>query len=1414
MRALREMFLATMSRIPMREYDRYPIFPSFNMSIKILIWNVQGVGNKISTIRDLVRVHRPSMLVLVETHISGAQATNVCDRIGFSGKLRVEAQGFAGGIWMFWREEDIGVTAYGSSSQHLTVEIKKTGDDPWLFSAVYASPDSNLKRDLWAELENIRRNYNGPWLLAGDFNDTVCMSERNGVDSSEMQRRCKNFADWIANNNLIDLGFSGPAHTWFRGNSEDTFKSARLDRGLVNEEWRLKFEEGGIRHLPKSCSDHCPILMSSTGFAPVPRAIRPFRFQAAWLNHEKFHDFVQRNWVCSAPIVPFLKEFAKKVQTWNKDEFYNIFRRKSELWARLEGIQKRLAQGGNAHLLKLEEKLRTEMEVTLHDEEMLWFQKSRLDAISEGDRNTRYFHLATIIRRRRNRVEALQDESGCWVTDDVQVKSMVLSYWQRLFQEEQHAPSNGSVLRDYFPDIPASDREKLERSFSSCEVYAALKDMQPFKAPGPDGFQPVFYQRFWSLVQPNVTQLVGDVLSGRSFPDGLNDAFLVLIPKVDSPSKPNQFRPIGLCNIVYKLVTKVIVNRIKPILSSLVAPTQCSFVPKRQITDNVIIVQEMLHSMRHKQGRRGSMMIKIDFEKAYDRLRWSFIRDTLLELRLPQTMVDVVMNCIESAKLSILWNGEPMEYFHPSRGIRQGDPLSPYLYVLCMERLSHLIDREVRLGGWKTIRASRNGPQFSNLAFADDLILFGEASVDQADTMMKCLDAFCEASGSKVSIDKSKVFFSPNTHVDIQEAVCRRLGMEVTTDFGKYLGVPTINGRTSKRDYQYLVEKINDKLAGWKSKTLSLAGRATLIQSSLNSIPYYTMQSTKLPRSTCDEIDRKNKSFLWGALEGERKVHLVAWENVNKSKREGGLGIKSMRQVNAAFLAKLGWRVLAEPTALWSRMLRAKYCDNRCDIDMFREKANSSNAWWGIVQNIDIVRKGINMAVGNGARTFFWHHRWATEKPLIELTIVSPPLRIQDLTVGEMWDSNIGWKFDCFANFLPSNVLQNIAAHSLVKDEDAVDEVYWNGSPSGGFSLTSAMRIAKNGEGSEIPVDSNWKCIWQLPIPQRVRMFLWLCYQDRIMSNSNRFIRRLTDDPRCYSCGEVEENTLHILRDCPAARLVWRNLGVDVDVASWNNSLKEWLAKNFGGGAEMAMEDWGRCFTIACWWLWKWRNERTFNSTPSIPIDQRSFILARVKQVELAMTRVGTPQRVMPAQRVETLVRWIHPGVGWVKLNTDGAAKGNPGAAGGGGLIRGHRGELFEMFAMNCGQCSCTRAELLAVMRGLVVAWDGGHRKVHVELDSEVVVRMLTDEPPGHSPFIHLIRKCIALINRESWEVKVSHCYREANKAADWLANHGVGLNQPFSLIEAVPKDLLAVLLEDTSGVAWPRMVPRSVVES
>lgn len=283
--------------------------------------------------------------------------------------------------------------------------------------------------------------------------------------------------------------------------------------------------------------------------------------------------------------------------------------------------------------------------------------------------------------------------------------------------------------------------------------------MGALKAPGPDGFQVLFYQKHWDLVAPNVYHLVLSTLEGKGLPNNLNDTFLVLIPKIDHPEVPAHFRPIGLCNVIYKIITKTIVNRIKPLLPQITSSTQTSFVPGRQITDNIVIVQEVLHTMKRKHGAKSYMALKIDFKKAYDRLKWPFVRNTLLEMNFPILLVEVIMECISSPSMRVLWNGEPTEAFRPSRGIRQGDPLSPYLFILCMERLNQVIEEAIINGLWHPIYASRGGPKLSNLCFADDIILFAEASLDQAPIINDCLQRFCAASGQKVSLQKISCLF-------------------------------------------------------------------------------------------------------------------------------------------------------------------------------------------------------------------------------------------------------------------------------------------------------------------------------------------------------------------------------------------------------------------------------------------------------------------------------------------------------------------------------------------------------------------------------------------------------------------------------------------------------------------------------
>ena len=321
------------------------------------------------------------------------------------------------------------------------------------------------------------------------------------------------------------------------------------------------------------------------------------------------------------------------------------------------------------------------------------------------------------------------------------------------------------------------------------------------------------------------------------------------------------FRPISLCCTIYKVITKVIVARIRPFLQQWISPNQVSFVPGRHISDNIMITQEILHKCKMAKGQKGFLVWKIDLSKAYDKLNWCFIEQVLVELGIPFLLSKLIMSCISSASFQVILNGDLSEKFASGSGIRQGDPLSPYIFVLCMEKLSHLIQSAIEIGAWKPIRSSQNGPLVSHLFFADDLILFAEASCSQARILKQCMDRFCELSGQSVNFDKSKLFCSPNTDKKLAKDISAICGSPLTGDLGKYLGMPLIHSRVSKNTYSDLVDKVQSRLAGWKSKILNIAGRVTLIQAVNSSIPVYAMQTAKLPISTAMTLDKLNRDF-------------------------------------------------------------------------------------------------------------------------------------------------------------------------------------------------------------------------------------------------------------------------------------------------------------------------------------------------------------------------------------------------------------------------------------------------------------------------------------------------------------------------------------------------------------------------
>ncbi|KAL5543740.1 hypothetical protein UlMin_007524 [Ulmus minor] len=306
--------------------------------------------------------------------------------------------------------------------------------------------------------------------------------------------------------------------------------------------------------------------------------------------------------------------------------------------------------------------------------------------------------------------------------------------------------------------------------------------------------------------------------------------------------------------------------------------------------------------MKKKKGTKGWMGMKIDIQKAYDRLSWQFLEAVLKAFGFHPKWIKWIVTCCSTTKMTLLLNGAPVRSFFPKRGLRQGDPLSPFLFILCMEVLSRLINKKVKDGLISGFKISRHSPALHHLFFADDVFLMGKCSINKAFYFKECLDDFCRWSGQSFNALKSNIFFNPAARKQTTSLITAMMGFSYITPNSTYLGLPLFRSSRIK-DFNFLVEQLDSKLAGWKARTLSKAKKLILIKSIALAVPTYSMQTVKLPNAICSKLDARIRSFWWGpSSNGGKPLCLKACDALCKPKSLGGLGFRRMRDFNLALL--------------------------------------------------------------------------------------------------------------------------------------------------------------------------------------------------------------------------------------------------------------------------------------------------------------------------------------------------------------------------------------------------------------------------------------------------------------------------------------------------------------------------------
>ena len=645
---------------------------------------------------------------------------------------------------------------------------------------------------------------------------------------------------------------------------------------------------------------------------------------------------------------------------------------------------------------------------------------------------------------------------------------------------------------------------------------------------------------------------ISDFCENCYLPPGINSSFLALIPKTSSPIQIKDYRPISLINSSIKILMKVLATRLSGHMKSLVSDTQSGFIKGRQSSESILVVKEVAHSLQKNKCK--GVILKLDFEKAFDTINWDFLMDTMRAMNFDQTWCCWIRTLLESIRISILINGQPTKEFKPERGLRQGDPISPLLFNLAGEVLSSLLRTANQKEVFKGIKLSSCSEQITHLQFADDTIIFFDGTLESAMGIKRILQSFQLLSGLKINYGKSSLYSSNRFSANMKE-LAEVLNCSIGSWTMNYLGMPI--GVSSRRRvfWEPLIKKLKSKMAKWKTDSLNQAGRLTLVKSVIDSAPIYWLNLHQMPKSICDQIERIRRDFLWGRGDNSssesRKLHLMAWDKICKPKNYGGLGLVPMRIRNLALLGKWYYKWERERNRSWNKWIREKYgMTNHCSLSECPISSKFSDSMRSIVSvSKDDSFKGkldktqFIWTLKNGESIFFWEDVWISEIPLRDMFKRLYKLSLRKaITVQQFFNisherSLKGSSF--WSRSLRSWELEDVESLESIIDKakrvEGEDFLVWAASKKS-YQTCKATELLQD-SGSLI----SWRFIWKLRVPHKIKLFLWKVHLKILPTKSFLVSREIIskDTAKCSFCNCETETENHLFFDCFKSKQLW-----------------------------------------------------------------------------------------------------------------------------------------------------------------------------------------------------------------------------------------------------------------------------------
>lgn len=846
--------------------------------MKIFYWNCRGIGNDNTRrcLSDFCRRFSPDIVGLAEPMIlSSAVSQRFYNSINMD-CLAVNNVIFPS-LWVLVSRR-IRVNVMTIGSQHVTIFFS-VENCLHNVTVVYGATTVFDRRTLWDELRLVASSVSGPWYVLRGFNACLGAHEKTGRPPPDIS--CREFASTVDDCDLSAIDTLGVLYTW-AGRCGSDLIQVRLDRAFCFATSLEIWSSISCISLPRHSSDHNPLFLRCTLHGTRPSL---FRFRSMWATHKDFLNFVSDEWskapVYGSPmrvIMCKLKHLRSALRVWNFSVFGDLNRQIEDYSSKLEVIQLEIESFGFTESLHQQElEAHNMLDQVLIRQESLFREKSRIRWLQDGDRNTAFYHSVVQAKRAQASMSFLDIESE--VTEDaIVIENHVINFYKDLFAVDAVPVDVSANVGNVIPTlVRPDDNIGLTSVPDWAEIKAVVHELDGSSAPGPDGFTGDFFKHCWEIVESDVCRAVQAFFLTSCIELGLNSSNMVLLPKVSTASAIGHYRPIVLSNFLFKVVTKILANRLALIVSRIVSPEQFGFIQGRNIQHCIAGAFECVNILSSRT-QFGNFAMKIDIKKAFDTMRWNFLLTVLQLFGFCPTFCLWIRTILESSRISILLNGSPKGYFRCERGVRQGDPLSLLLFCLGEDYLSRLLASLVRQGDLVPLQCARRVSPSSHFLYADDILLFGRATKRNLKVIVDTFREYGEISGQQVSWEKSFIYFGSNISAGRRQSLASFCNVRMGTLPFSYLGVHLFKGKPRRIHLQGIADSILPKFDRWRAKHLFMAGRVCLVNSVISASFIHSFMVYKWPSSLIKFMEKRIRNFVWTGSVASKKLISVSWD--------------------------------------------------------------------------------------------------------------------------------------------------------------------------------------------------------------------------------------------------------------------------------------------------------------------------------------------------------------------------------------------------------------------------------------------------------------------------------------------------------------------------------------------------------